>query len=496
MSRRLSDNACALLSAAAATTAPLLFGLCIGGAGPSKDTLKGSKQGSKGEKFTHNDANYKFEDFDTALYAALLSVGAMAGALMGGQLAERFGRKWTIVMMAPVYATAWLVTIFSQNSAMVHAGRVISGLAVGVNSAAAPVYIAEIAPDHLRGALGTCNQLMICLGILLAWVYGLNKMELEDESGNKHKVWLDWKLFNWLMFIPTTLMAVGMLLAPETPRWLASKGRLSEAKRVLDRIRGGKASRVEMDSLDPLAIAAADASSKKSEGVKLADLASCKRQLFIAISLQVFQQFSGINGVMTYMGDMYSTAGLDASFWSVFLNSTQFVVTLFACLLIDRFGRRVLLTAGASGLSLGLAIMTAVMFCIQGKGMQSEFLKASFAVGSVVFMSAFAIGVGAIPWLILGEIFNDKIRGTAASIASCVNWTGSFIVTITCELMFENLKMYGLMSFYLFFAVAMVVFTLVFVPETKGKSMEEIQANFNKSGKQLSNKHDDVATSA
>jgi len=465
---KAGTNSYAILSVIASLWCPLLFGLSIGYTGPTGATMLAPSAGNK--LYILESETMK------SLFGSLLLVGCAFGSLLAGHMVQKLGRRLTLLATSPVYTLSFICMAMTTQQGFLLFGRFASGLAVGVCSVATPMYIAEIAPDSLRGALGALNQLLIVIGIAVAYFLGLlcaNGKHASVEGPLTNTV--DWRLFTWFYVGPSIMILLSMWAAPESPRYLAGVGKLQSAITTLTKLRGGDPSAQEVSALETLAINQEDL---QLESSTMADLKACKSQLIVGITLHVLQQFSGINAVMFYMPDMFKDAGHDASglMWSSMTALLQIAVTGVACVCMDMVGRRTLLIVASSGLAGSLIVMGGA---IQAK----EFLKASgldflFIVAIFAYITFFSIGVGAIPWLILAEIFPDKVRASASSIASMVNWSCAVLITQLMDTMQKAFGSAGLMWFYSVFCVFLVAFTFFCVPETKGKTFEEIQAHF------------------
>ena len=447
-----------MLSLLAALWGSLLFGLNIGYTGPTEDTMKNASA---------PDGLYVMDSDFFDLFAASLLVGCAFGALLAGQLVQRFGRRLTLIGSSPAFLVSYILIATTAQPGVLLCGRFLSGLAVGVCSVTTPMYIAEIAPASLRGAFGAANQLAIVVGIALAYFLGLLCV-VDDTNCN-------WRIFTWCYLAPTLLLGLCMLAAPESPRFLASQGKLHQAKINLHRLRGGEASAEELAALTEITNKRDDVEVKTST---LVDFSDCRKQLIIGVTLQILQQFSGINAVMFYMPQLFKEAGFNAKsvLWSCLTALLQIVVTVIACVLMDKAGRRSLLLIGSSGLGISLLLMGIAIH------IQDALIKANlgflFVVAIFGYITFFSIGVGAIPWLILAEIFPDKSRAAASAIATTVNWSCAVIITSSMRSMTAAFGMPGLMWFYATFCGILAVFTYMQVPETKGRSLEEIQAHF------------------
>jgi SP family facilitated glucose transporter-like MFS transporter 8 len=269
-------------------------------------------------------------------------------------------------------------------------------------------------------------------------------------------------------------------MIPESPRWLARKGRIEAAKQALRRLRGGCETAEEIEALERQAnvSAAIDyaASSQERGSTGIRDLMSAKYQISIGIALQFFQQFSGINAIMFYCTTIMRNARMaNADTVSMTVMLEQVLVTAVACYLMDKAGRRLLLLTGSSVMALACGIF-GLFFALQASGTTGITWMVFLSV--YVYMAAFSIGVGAIPWLIIGEIFPNRVRSLGVSIATTCNWLFAFIITMTLDKMTSSIQYYGVMWLFGGCCIALFVFAFFFIPETKGKSFEEIQAYF------------------
>ena len=460
---KTTNNKRALVSVGAALFAPILFGLAVAYTGTVQSTMEGSLKVDGKVVNLKNDNLKVISTAEFSWFSAILNIGCMFGSLVGGQMCEKFGRRRTLVMVSPLYVLSWIMIAMSSAVGILCTARGILGLAVGCASVAAPMYIGEISPDHLRGALGACNQLSITFGIMLMYLLGiLFKTEVYFCS---------WRYMTAVLTVPAVLLFIGMAVSPESPRWLASKGRSEQALKNLKLIRGGHPSDEEVAAINQI-VNNRDVSTIGSE-----TLADCKPQLAIGIVLQSLQQFTGINAVVFFMTKLFEDSGVtNGATWSFVTTLIQVVFTFVACLLMDRVGRRRLLIAGASGLSLSVFFMGLANYLIVAYSAKT--VAWLFILSLCSYMAFFSLGVGPIPWLILAEIFPDSVRSQAASIATTVNWTSSFLVTFFQSSISAYLQPYMQFWLYAVFAVGLVVFTYFAIPETKGKSLEDIQAHF------------------
>jgi sugar porter (SP) family MFS transporter len=396
-------------------------------------------------------------DLAQSWIVAGLLVGAVAGALIGGRLADLISRRWTLLIAGVVYVGAALAASASQSSGQLVAARMVLGLAVGSASAVVPLYIAEHTPPKIRGGTVSYNQLMITIGILVAY---LVDFALRDTGSG-------WRWMLALGAVPGIFLVIGMFLVPYSPRWLMQKGRRDEAREVLRRTRAEDSYEAELEEIDSVL------SREKRSGLRALMRPSVRPMLVIGIGLAVIQQVVGVNTVVYFSPTILTYTGLhasDAIAQALSVGITNVVFTVVAVLLLDRVGRRALLIAGTSGLTLALVTLGA-FFAFGWK--DSAPWVALLAL--VVFIASFAIGLGPVFWLMISEIFPLEIRGSAMAVCSVFNWAANFFIS------YYFLQLIGAIgkawTFWLYAAlgIAGIVFFLTRVPETKNRSLEQIE---------------------
>ncbi|KAF9678306.1 hypothetical protein SADUNF_Sadunf07G0021200 [Salix dunnii] len=357
----------------------------------------------------------------------------------------------------------WLSISFAVDSSFLFMGRLLEGFGVGIISYTVPVYIAEIAPQDMRGSLGSVNQLSVTIGILLSYLLGL---------------FVNWRVLAVLGCLPCALLILGLFFIPESPRWLAKMGMMEDFEASLQALRG-----YEIDiTAEVNEIKRAVASSSKRTTIRFADL---KRRrywfpLMVGIGLLVLQQFSGINGIFFYSSNIFANAGISSSNLATFgLGAIQVIATGISSWLMDKAGRRLLLIISTIGVTLSLLLVAVAFYCQGILPLDSNLYHIMGIVslgGLVAVVIFFSVGLGAIPWIIMSEILPVNIKGIAGSVATLANWLASWLVTMTANLLM-SWSSAGTFTIYTVVSAFTVIFVSLWVPETKGRTLEEIQSS-------------------
>ncbi|XP_017283267.1 solute carrier family 2, facilitated glucose transporter member 8 [Kryptolebias marmoratus] len=451
------------LATLASVLGPMSFGFVLGYSSPAIPELK-----------KISNPHLRLDDDQASWFGSIVTLGAAVGGLLGGWMVEKIGRKLSLMLCALPFVFGFTIIIAAQNVWMFYAGRVLTGLASGVTSLVVPLYISETAHEKVRGLLGSCVQLMVVLGIMGVYLGGL---------------FMDWRWLAICCSIPPTLLMVSMCFMPETPRYLLSKGKRREAENALHFLRGPDApvewecTRIE------------EACEEQGSSFHLSDLRDpgIYKPLMIGVMLMVFQQMTGINAIMFYAETIFKQAHFENSdLASVIIALIQVVFTAIAALIMDKAGRKILLTI--SGVAMMISTTTfGVYFYLMPKPPSTPSpLDVQSAVGAephadltwlaltsmAIFISGFAIGWGPIPWLIMSEVIPIRVRGFAGAAVVLTNWGMAFVVTKTFQDMMLGLTSAG--TFWLFSCMCAlnIVFTIFLVPETKGKTLEQIEAIF------------------
>ena len=396
------------------------------------------------------------------LVVSSLLVGATAGSLGGSALADAAGRRGGLVATALPLAVGALLCARASSLASLIAGRVISGVGIGLASALVPLYVSEVSPPSVRGALGSVNQLVICVGILGALV------------ANVCLPVTAWRTMFAATAVPAALLALGMgLLAPESPRWLASQGKVAEAASATTKLFGGASANALDASVEAGKGAVADVVARTSSAApKLSDLFS-SRGVRVGCALFLFQQLSGINAIIYFSSSVFAKAGVaNGALASAVVGLANVLGTALAAVLMDRAGRVQLLTASFGGMACAMLAMAAGL----GIPSLSGFAGPIALAGTLAYIVSFALGAGPVPGLLVPEIAPAALRGRAVSAAMATHWVCNFVVG---QAFLPAVSSVGVSGAYLFFAavcLATVAFVRAQVPETKGRGLEEIEA--------------------
>ena len=399
-------------------------------------------------------------------------VGCLIGALVAGASSDKLGRKRLLIVAALLFAMTSLGNALAGNFAIFIAWRILGGVAIGLASNLSPMYIAEVAPAQIRGKLVAINQLTIVIGILLAqyinWFLVRNLPAGATDEFIRSS-WFGQQGWRWmfgLTAVPSFLFFLGMLLVPESPRWLAKNGKSERARSILARIGGEQYARAAVADIE------STLANEEVQQVRFSDLLEprMRKVLVLGVILAVFQQWCGINVIFNYAEEIFRAAGYDIS--TVLKNiawtgSVNLAFTFVALGVVDRGGRRPLMLLGSAGLAV---IYIALGFCYQGgvKGLPMLLLVLA-AIG------CYAMSLAPVAWVVISEIFPNRIRGAAMAVAVSSLWIACFILTYTFPILSAKLGPAGTFWLYAAICVAGFLFIKFKLPETKGKTLEQIE---------------------
>lgn len=387
-------------------------------------------------------------------------IGACAGSLISGRIVDHVGRKKMLIVDALLFIAGSIITAMSSTIVMLVTGRIIVGLAIGVASFTAPLYISEIAPKQFRGALVSLNQLCIAAGIFISY--------LVDYHFAYHAQW------RWMFgmgIIPAACLLVGMFFLPFSPRWMASIGENEKALFILNKLR--KDSSIAKNELEEIKISLEN----ESNSWKELFLPNIRNTLWIGIGLSLMQQITGINTILYYAPTIFQMSGFHAAssaiFASIAVGIVFLVFTVLSVLLIDKVGRKPLLYVGIILMALSLLSM---MFAFH---LNAALLSTKIILlcGILIYVMAFAISLGPIAWLMIAEVFPTRVRGLGASIATFFNWASNGLVAVTFLTLIHSAGKSDTFFIYFVACILSLVFVYYFIPETKGCSLEKIESN-------------------
>lgn len=397
-------------------------------------------------------------------------IGCLVGALIAGKFSDRFGRKPILILAAALFVCTSLGTGLCGNFTMFNVFRLIGGFAIGIASSLSPMYIAEISPSDVRGRFVSINQLTIVLGILASQVVNWLIAEPVAQDATGEMIRMSWNGqwgWRWMflaMIVPAALFFIVGFFLPESPRWLATVGRRDAALRVFDKIGGREYALSEMREIEQAV------PSESQGGFKQLLSPSLRNVLIIGIVLAMFQQWCGINVIFNYAQEIFMAAGYGVS--DVLMNIvitgiTNVVFTVLAMFVVDKWGRKKLMMLGAFALTVIYAFMgAAYYFHVSGLPL---------LIIVVLAIACYAMTLAPVMWVIISEIFPNKVRGVAMSVATFALWAACFILTYTFPILNHNLGAYGTFWFYGLICLAGGIFVTLKLPETKGKSLEDIE---------------------
>ncbi|HEX6737769.1 MAG TPA: sugar porter family MFS transporter [Vicinamibacteria bacterium] len=413
----------------------------------------------------------------TGFAVASVLLGCAVGAFVAGRVADLYGRRPTMLLDAGLFLATACATGAAGSAGAFVAARLLGGVAIGGASVLAPMYISELAPAHLRGRLASLQQMAIVLGLFCAFVS--NYAIAAIAGGAEASLWLGapaWRWMFWMEALPSAAFLLGVLFIPESPRFLVARGRRERARRVFARIGGdGEAQVREVEQ-----------SLRGEHRPRLSDLllpgsGRVAPVVWIGVGLAVFQQLVGINIIFYYGEVLWKAAGATEQ-WALRINILSGLVNILATIpaiaLIDRVGRKPLLLGGSIGMALTLGAMAAV-FATAGVGPDGKPLLAYGAavaglVAANLYIVAFAASWGPVMWVLLGEMFPNRMRGAALAVSGASNWAANFGVTVTFLPLLGAVGLGGAYAVYALAAAVSLPFVWWAVRETKGMTLEEM----------------------
>ena len=448
MIMRLKANV--LLIAIIAATGGLLFGFDTGVISGALPFLK---------------QYWNLSDASIELITTTVLIGAVIGAVTSGKLSDVIGRKKMIIVNAVIFAVGAIGCAYAPNVTVLVIMRIIIGFAIGITSYVVPMYISEISPSRERGALVTLNQLMITIGILVSYI--ADYLLSDDSKADS------WRWMFLVGFIPAIILLIGMFFLPETPRWLIGKGRWDEGKRILEKVEDPDLLQKTLAELEN----DINIDNKQQAGWAEVFKPWLRAPLIITIGIFFFQQFSGVNTIIYYSPIIFKMAGIVSNTGSILPAIIIGAVNVIACfvsiLLLDRVGRRRLYMVGISGMIPSLGLLGA---CFHFKAELGASLPVLAVISIVCFIIFIAISLAPLGWLLISEVFPLNVRGIGMSIGSLAHWGFNAIIAFT---FLKLVNTFGVdITFWMYGLVCIggLWWGYYYIPETKGKSLEEIES--------------------
>jgi sugar porter (SP) family MFS transporter len=383
---------------------------------------------------------------------------------LGGRLADIFGRRTLLILTALIFAAGAILCAAATSPTILIVGRIIVGFGIGLSSSAVPVYISEVAPADARGWTVSLFQLAITLGILLAYLVDYAFARIQG-----------WRWMFGLAVVPAGIFALGMLFLPESPRWLVKRGRVDAARAILSRIRDTSDVEAELQQI-------LHGLDQAQEHGNWRDLLSpqLRPALIVGIGLAVFQQVTGINTVIYYAPMIVQSAGISSASGAILTTAgigiVNVLMTIVSMWLIDRVGRRPLLLTGIAGMVVTLGVLGWAFHSASPSGALSWLAVISI----MLYVASFAISLGPIFWLLISEIYPLKVRSSTEGVAATFNWGSNLLVSLTFLTLLQEIGATRTFWLYGVCAISAWLFSYYLVPETKGRTLEEIEAFWRK----------------
>ncbi|GAB3926071.1 sugar porter family MFS transporter [Mucilaginibacter myungsuensis] len=394
-------------------------------------------------------------------------VGCIIGVAFSGELSDRLGRRRPLLLSAFLFLLSAIGCAYLPGLSLVIASRLIGGFGIGIASNVVPLYISEIAPANIRGRLVTYYQFALTFGILVAYLSNAALVNYNTNGGELFKDEI-WRAMFGLGAIPAILFVLGLLIIPESPRWLISKGRISEGREIIEQISGSQTADAETTE-----------QSAQTEGsYKEIFAPNMRRALLIGILLPLFSQFSGINAIIYYGPSILSNAGISLSnslISQIIFGTANMLFTLVAIWKVDSWGRRPLYLWGTAGAAITLV---ATGFCFYFGATTSIWLL----ICVLAFLACFAFSIGPLKFVVASEIFPNAIRGRALAISIMTMWVADTIVGQLTPILLKGLGTAGTFWFFGFFCVVAFLVVYKLLPETKGQSLEHIENYWKEKG--------------
>ncbi|KAG2271247.1 putative sugar transporter ERD6-like 13 [Brassica napus] len=393
-----------------------------------------------------------------SFFGSVLTIGGLVGAALSGRFADLFGRRGALWVSNSFCMAGWLMIAFSQATWSLDIGRFLLGVASGVTSYVVPVYIVEIAPKRIRGAFSAVSMLVMCASMAFSFLVGSV---------------ISWQNLALFSTVPCVLEFAGLFFIPESPRWLSRNGRVKESEVALQRLRGNstditkEAAEIKkyMENLQE----------SKEDGFLELFKPRYSRAVIVGIGLLVLQQLGGLSGYTFYMSSIFNKAGFPNNVGVTIATVVQATMSVFGLIIVDKFGRRPLLMVATGMMCLG-SFITGLSFLFQSYALLENYTSISTLIGVLVFLTSMTIGMGGIPWVIVSEMTPMNIKGSSGTLCNITSWSSNWFVSYTFNFLFQWSSS-GVFFLYSTISGMGILFVMKMVPETRGRSLEEIQAD-------------------
>jgi len=453
-----------IMLSAVASLGGFLFGFDSGVINGTVDALQGA---------------FNSDAIGTGFNVASVLLGCATGAFFAGMLADKFGRKYVLIAAGLAFITSAWGSGISSSSAEFVVYRLLGGLAVGAASILSPAYIGEIAPPNIRGRLISLQQLAIVLGLFFAFFSNYNLATAAGSTSSELWWGFDaWQWMFWMELIPASVFFICLLFIPESPRYLVAVNKQEKAIRVLASITNRKTAEKQVEEINKTVL--------HDRKPRFSDIINKKTKkihpvVWVGIGLAVLQTFTGIDVVFYYGSVLWQAAGFteaDALLTNVIIGGVNIGFTILAIFLVDRIGRKRLLLIGGLGQAVMLLLLAVIFTISAGEAAQGMEMSGSMGImallAAIGFIAFFGLTWGPVMWVMLGEMFPNKFRGTALALAGMSNWLANFLVTITFPVLLANIGLGMSYGIYAAFGIVAFLFVFKYVNETKGKTLEEI----------------------
>ncbi|CAN8258657.1 unnamed protein product [Cochlearia groenlandica] len=396
-----------------------------------------------------------------SLFASILTIGGLVGAALSGKFADLFGRRGALWVSNSFCMVGWVMIAFTQATWSLDIGRFFLGVAAGLASYVVPVYIVEIAPKRIRGMLSAFSSLVMCASVTLTYLVGSV---------------VSWQKLALLSTVPCVLEFAGLLYIPESPRWLSRNGQVKESEVALQRLRGNNTD---------ITKEAAEIKTYMDNIQEFKEDSFCElfkpryhRAVIVGIGLLVLQQLGGLSGYVFYLSLIFHKAGIPNNMGVMISSVVQSTTSVLGLIIVDHFGRRTLLTVATVMMCFG-SFITGLSFLFQSYALLHNYTSISTFIGVLVFSISITIGIGGIPWIIVSEMTPINVKGSAGTLCNLTSWTCNWFVAFTFNFLFQWSSS-GVFFIYSIISGLGILFVIKMVPETRGRSLEQIQADITK----------------